>query len=243
MSSSLRWPWIAAILVYAVSALEMLIMISPFAAYFYSVYTPVFHGLEGNVLTAWLPQFFLPHFAQTRFRPLGWLEIVGVFLALAGLLGFLACAVQLYYGKFVKKRLVSGGLYGRVRHPQYLCLAVAGAGFLMMWPRFFILASFLMMLGVYYLLARHEEETIRKRYGPATDAYLASVPMFNPFRSPRGASSWQPPPREPGILGVARRHDRRTWAGVCFAHDGGRPALCGVQGGSPRDCAVIQGAD
>lgn len=194
-ASSPRWPWIAPIVIYAVSALEMIIMVSPFAAYFYSVYTPVFHGLERSALTAWLPQFFLPHFAQTRFRPLGWLEIVGVALALVGLLGFLGCAVQLYYGKFVKKRLVSDGLYARVRHPQYLCLAVAGAGFLFMWPRFFILATFLMMLGLYYVLAQHEEETIRKRYGASTDAYLASVPMFNPFRSLRSGASWQPPSR------------------------------------------------
>ena len=57
-----------------------------------------------------------------------WLGIGGALLALIGIIGFLVCAVQLYYGKFVKKQLVSGGLYGRVRHPQYLCLAVAGLG-------------------------------------------------------------------------------------------------------------------
>ncbi len=194
-----RWPWIAPIVLYAVSALEMLIMISPAAAYFYSVYTPLFHGLEQFAATAWLPQFFLPHLAATQLPVFRWLSLTGAALALLGLLGFLVCAIQLYYGKFVKKQLVSGWLYGRVRHPQYLCLAIAGAGFLLLWPRFFILVSFLAMLGLYYILARHEEELIRVRYGAATDDYLARVPMFNPFAK-RRTGGWQPLPRGRAFL-------------------------------------------
>ena len=194
-ASTARWPWIAPIVIYAVSALEMIIMISPAAAYFYSVYTPLFHGLEQSEATAWLPQFFLPHLAATHVPVFRWLALFGAAMALLGLLGFLFCAVQLYYGKFVTKKLVSGGLYGRVRHPQYLCLAVAGAGFLLLWPRFFILVTFLAMLGLYYMLARHEEELIRERYGPTTDDYLASVPMFNPFRGRRQSPGTQPVPR------------------------------------------------
>jgi protein-S-isoprenylcysteine O-methyltransferase Ste14 len=193
-TSTARWPWIAPVLIYAVSALEMIIMISPAAAYFYSVYTPLFHGLEQQAATAWLPQFFLPHLAETRLPVFRWLSWLGAVLTLIGLLGFLACAIQLYYGKFVRKQLVSGGLYGRVRHPQYLLLAVAGVGLLLLWPRFFILVSFLVMLGLYYILARHEEELIRKRYGAATDEYLGRVPMFNPFAR-RRSGGWQPLPR------------------------------------------------
>jgi protein-S-isoprenylcysteine O-methyltransferase Ste14 len=194
-ASAARWPWIAPILIYAVSALEMIIMISPAAAYFYSVYTPVFHVLEQSQATAWLPQFFLPHLAATHVPVFRWLSLLGAALTLVGLVGFVVCAIQLYYGKFVKKQLVSGGLYGRVRHPQYLLLAIAGVGLLLLWPRFFILVSFLVMLGLYYLLARHEEDLIRKRYGTATDNYLASVPMFNPFRGRRQLPGAQPVPR------------------------------------------------
>lgn len=185
MTTARRWPWIAPILLYAASTLEMIIMVTPFAAYFYSVYTPLFHGLEQSAATAWLPQFFLPHLAHTRlalFRGINWL---GAILALVGILGFFACAVQLYYGKFIKKQLVSGGLYGRIRHPQYLLLMIGGAGFLLLWPRFFILVTYLMMLGLYYMLARHEEETLKARYGSTTHDYLARVPMFNPFSGPR----------------------------------------------------------
>jgi protein-S-isoprenylcysteine O-methyltransferase Ste14 len=173
----------------------MVIMVTPFAAYFYSVYTPLLHGLEASPLTAWLAQFFLPHLAHTKIAAFRYLEWFGALLALVGLLGFVACAIQLYYGKFIKKRLVTGGLYGRVRHPQYLMLIIGGAGFLLLWPRFFILVTYLMMLGLYYMLARFEEETIRKRYAPETDAYLARVAMFNPFRKPVGGEAWRPLPR------------------------------------------------
>ena len=198
-ASTARWPWIAPIVIYAVSALEMLIMISPAAAYFYSVYTPLFHGLEEFGATAWLPQFFLPHLAATHIPVFRGLSFLGAALALIGLVGFFVCAIQLYYGKFVKKQLVSGWLYGRVRHPQYLCLAIAGVGFLLLWPRRSILVSFLAMLGLYYILARHEEELIRVRYGATTDDYLASVPMFDPFAR-RKSAGWQPVPKARAFL-------------------------------------------
>jgi len=196
MAGTSRWPWIAPILIYAVSALEMIIMISPAAAFFYgSFYTPVFSALEASALTAWLPQFFLPHLAHTQWPAFRVLSIIGALLTLGGLLGFLWCAVQLYYGKFVRKQLVSGGLYGRVRHPQYLCLAVAGAGLLLLWPRFFILVTYLLMLGLYYILARHEEELVRRRYGEPAERYMAAVPMINPFGRKRPGATWQPPTR------------------------------------------------
>jgi protein-S-isoprenylcysteine O-methyltransferase Ste14 len=199
MNSTRNWPWIAPILLYAAAGLEMIIMVTPFAAYFYSVYTPLFHGLEQTAATAWLPQFFLPHLSHTQmalFRGVNWF---GAILSLVGIIGFFACAIQLYYGKFIKKQLVSGGLYGRVRHPQYLMLIIGGAGFLLLWPRFFILATYLMMLGLYYLLARHEEETIKQRYGSATDDYLARVPMFNPFSGSRQSETAVPATRSKAL--------------------------------------------
>ena len=196
MATVPRWPWIAPILIYAISALEMIIMISPAAAFFYgSFYTPVFSALEANALTAWLPQFFLPHLAHTQWPAFRLLSIIGALLTLTGLLAFFWCAVQLYYGKFVRKQLVSGGLYGRVRHPQYLTLAVAGAGLLLLWPRFYILVTYLLMLGLYYMLARHEEELVRRRYGGPAERYMASGPMINPFASKRPGATWQPPTR------------------------------------------------
>ena len=206
--STSRWPWVAPILIYAAATLEMIIMITPFAAYFYSVYTPLLHGLEGTAATAWLPQFFLPHLAHTKIAAFRYVEWLGAFLALFGLIGFFVCAIQLYYGKFVRKKLVTGGLYGRVRHPQYVMLIIAGAGFLLLWPRFFVLVTYLVMLGLYYILARHEEETIRNLYAGETDAYLARVSMFNPFRRPGENTNRRPLPRSRALS---------IWIGGCAA--------------------------
>lgn len=193
MNERFQWQWAAPILIYAISALEVIIMVSPFAAYFYSVYTPLLHGLLQFEATAWLPLFFLPHLARTDYLLFTLLEYIGPPLAGIGLLGFFICAGQLYYGKFVKKQLVTGGLYGRVRHPQYLCLAVSGFGFLLMWPRFFVLVTFLIMLGLYYVLARHEEEIVKKKYGKASVRYMGRIAMFNPFHTPDKSKKWRPP--------------------------------------------------
>ena len=194
-SDHFQWHWLPAILIYAVSALEVIIMVTPFAAYFYSVYTPIIHVFTLFESTAWLPQFFIPHLAQSKNQLFLALSYLGPPLAGIGLLGFLACAAQLYYGKFVKRILVNSGLYARVRHPQYLCLSISGLGFLLMWPRFFVLLTFLMMLGLYYLLARHEEEVIRGKYGKESERYMARISMFNPFRAPSRTRGWKPPRR------------------------------------------------
>ena len=46
---------------YLLIGLEIVIMISPFAAYFYSVYGPLLNFLYDYKITAWLTGFFLPH--------------------------------------------------------------------------------------------------------------------------------------------------------------------------------------
>ncbi len=51
----------SALVLYFVIAFEVLIMISPFAGFFYSVFNPVLLKLAGNSATRWLSAFYLPH--------------------------------------------------------------------------------------------------------------------------------------------------------------------------------------
>jgi hypothetical protein len=51
----------AGFLAYLFITLEMLFMVTPFALYYYSVYSPVLAGPFSLPATAWLPAFFLPH--------------------------------------------------------------------------------------------------------------------------------------------------------------------------------------
>ena len=49
------------ILVFFIMAFEVMIMISPFAFFFYSVFNPIFKYLNNYAVTKWLTTFFLPH--------------------------------------------------------------------------------------------------------------------------------------------------------------------------------------
>jgi len=171
---------VALMFFYLAVALEVVIMITPFTVYFYSVYAPILNRLEASPWTAWLTAFFLPHISYTGDPLLGMLTVLAPILLGAGLLIFFVCAYQVYSAKLLKRGVVSGGLYARIRHPQYLGLGIAGAGLLLYWPRFIILILYLTMLFVYYFLARNEEGRMLRRYGESYRQYMEKVPMFLP---------------------------------------------------------------
>lgn len=168
------------IFAYLLIGLEILIMISPFALYFYAVYGPILNGLATTRATAWLPEFFLPHLVfldDPLILALSYLQL----LLVVGLGLFLAAAVPLYYGRFTGRGVVSHSFYRRLRHPQYLFLAVSGLGLLFYWPRFLILVGYVTMLMVYYLLARNEEWRMKIESPGRYEAYMAATPdMFIP---------------------------------------------------------------
>lgn len=172
-------PW-AAVVFYLAIAFEVIIMITPFTGYFYLVYAPVLGFLEARPATAWLTAFFLPHISESGDPLLAVLAVLGPILLGLGLILFFVCAFQVYSAKLLRRGVVSGGLYARVRHPQYLGLAIAGLGLLLYWPRFLILVLYVAMLFVYYLLARDEERRMERKHGDSYRRYAESMPMFVP---------------------------------------------------------------
>lgn len=165
---------------YLLIGLEIIIMISPFAAYFYSIYGPLLNSLYDYKATAWLTGFFLPHAVVVQSPLLNFLGRFGRILFSLGIIAFLIGAVQVYSAKFRRKGVVSGVLYRWIRHPQYLFLAIAGFGLLLFWPRFLILVMYISMLFVYYFLARHEEQQMLAKYGDSYRTYMKSTAMFLP---------------------------------------------------------------
>jgi protein-S-isoprenylcysteine O-methyltransferase Ste14 len=163
-----------------VMAFEILIMISPFAFFFYSVFNPVFAWLDRYPATSWLTGFFLPHMILPPTALLKTIRILGSIFFVAGALSFVVCAVQVYGGKIFKWGVASKGLYKYIRHPQYFSLALWGAGLCILWPRFIVLASFSVMLVLYYLLARDEERRMAAQYGQSYSDYLRKTGMFLP---------------------------------------------------------------
>jgi len=168
------------ILFYFLIGLEIVIMISPFAGFFYAGYGPVLNILYDVKATSWLTGFFLPHAVIARNDLLNFLNGLGRFLFSFGLIAFFIGAVQIYSAKFRRKGVVSSILYRWVRHPQYLFLAISGLGLLLFWPRFIILILYISMLYVYYLLAKNEEDRMLKQHGDSYAAYMQRTAMFIP---------------------------------------------------------------
>jgi len=174
------------IVLFFVIALEVMIMISPFAFFFYSVFNPVFQWLDQYAATRWLTAFFLPHMVLPPTLFLKVVRILGSALFILGMAAFVICALQVYLGKIFKLGVATKGLYRFVRHPQYLALGIWGVGMSILWPRFIVLASLSIMFILYSFLARDEEARMRLRYGDAYDEYARNTGRFFPRTVERG---------------------------------------------------------
>ncbi len=168
------------IVLYFVIALEVLIMISPFAAFFYAVFNPVLLFLAKSPATRWLAAFFLPHMVLPPGFLLKAIRVAGSVLFVAGSLVFLVCAGQVYSHKLFRRGPASGGLYRSIRHPQYLALALAGLGLAILWPRFLTIVLWTVMVGLYILLALDEERRMVNQFGDQYRGYMARTGMFFP---------------------------------------------------------------
>jgi len=169
-----------AIFVSFVVALEIVIMISPFAFFFYAVFNPFLLALNQSSLTRWLTAFFLPHMVVPSNEILVVVRILGSVFFIIGMLIFFACAAQVYLGKLLRRGVATKGLYTIIRHPQYLGLGLAALGLAIMWPRFLTLTLFAVMLFLYYLLAKDEERRMVNRFGESYTGYMGRTGMFLP---------------------------------------------------------------
>ena len=171
--------WILSAL-YSLVMMEVIIMISPFAFYWYSLYAPTLQGLHRWRATAWMEAFFLPHSVITTS---GFLEFlrwqVGTYCFSIGVLAFILIGVQVYATRLLRRKVAQSWIYSRIRHPFYLSLAVAAFGLLTMWPRIIILILYLGMLFLYYFLARFEEKQMEAKFPEYLD-YRRRTAMFIP---------------------------------------------------------------
>lgn len=171
----------SALVLYFIIALEVLIMISPFAGFFYSVFNPLLLELAGNSSTRWLSAFYLPHMILPQDWFLQFIRVMGSVLFVIGMAVFFLCAVQIYIAKLRKKGTVLGGLYSIIRHPQYLALGIAGLGLSILWPRFLTIVLWLVMTLVYYFLAKDEERRMLNTHEETYRKYMNKAGMFLPI--------------------------------------------------------------
>jgi len=169
------------------------------AAFFISLFTEMF----GIPLTIYLvapligvsPRAFgmyeshLWAYLLSRTRLMSLKDGVAVVMVLSSgiiILGFILLAKgwkKVYRGE---GDLVTDGLYGRLRHPQYLGLILIVVAFLIMWPTILtvLLAPFL--IARYLFLAREEDHELEKEFGEDFRRYKEMVPGFMPVLVKRG---------------------------------------------------------
>jgi hypothetical protein len=129
-TKSPQWLLATTAIAYLLIAIEIIIMISPFALYFYGVYGPILNFLTSSPLTRWTTEFFLPHMVFLDDPLILFISYLQVFLVI-GLVLFLSAAIPLYWGRFTKKGVVQISFYSKIRHPQYLFLAMSGFGLML----------------------------------------------------------------------------------------------------------------
>lgn len=105
----------------------------------------------------------------------------GVFIVIGLLL--LVRGWQEVYRARKENRMADTGLYGLVRHPQYIGIFLAVFGQVVHWPTIITLALFPLIVFMYVRLAQREERDMLSRFGVAYQDYLRRVPMFLPRRS------------------------------------------------------------
>lgn len=99
--------------------------------------------------------------------------------------------------------LVTEGLYARIRHPQYVGLALFVVGALVQWPTVPTLVMAPVLLVAYARLACREEAELEARFGDVYRQYRAVVSGFLPTTRPGDRTTSAPradglpAPREP----------------------------------------------
>lgn len=180
------------ILVFFIMAFEIMIMISPFAFFFYSVFNPIFRFIDHYSALSWLTSFFLPHMILPSTGFLISIRILGSILFVVGSMIFLICALQVYLGKIFRWGIAKKGLYSIIRHPQYLALGIWGVGMCILWPRFIVLTSLSIMFVLYYFLGKDEERRMTAEYGESYKGYMRKTGMFIPLFMDKWFSAFMP---------------------------------------------------
>jgi len=78
-------------------------------------------------------------------------------------------------------QMVTRGLYGYIRHPQYTGFLLITLGMLFEWATLPLLIMWPVLVVLYYRLAKREEADMEAEFGDAYRQYRAHTAMFIPF--------------------------------------------------------------
>lgn len=114
--------------------------------------------------------------------------LAGVHLVSDGLIiaGFMVMASGWRRVHGAKGALVTDGVYGYARHPQYSGLFLVTIGLFIQWPTIITVLMWPVLILAYYRLSKREEAEMEREFGEAYRAYREQVPMFIPRIRPKG---------------------------------------------------------
>lgn len=78
------------------------------------------------------------------------------------------------------RKLVTSGIYSKMRHPVYLGRIFLNLGFLIIMPILPMLIVAIVFVLVWYLMALYEEMFLMKKFSKNYKKYKEKVPMFIP---------------------------------------------------------------
>lgn len=167
---------------------------SAFSAFLVALFTEMYgFPLTIYLLSGWLSSRFpgvdfLSHDAGHLMEMLfGWkanphfgpFHVASNVLIVAGF-WLLAAAWKVLYAAQLAHRLATTGAYARVRHPQYVGFVLIMTGFLLQWPTLVTLAMYPILVVMYALLGKREEQEMLAQFGDEYRRYRDSVPAFLP---------------------------------------------------------------
>ena len=112
-----------------------------------------------------------PHFGPFHFLS---------FVFIGGGFWLISAGWQRLYEAQKRRGLATGGVYARMRHPQYAGFILIMFGFLLQWPTILTLAMFPVLVVMYVRLAKAEERDTLAEFGDAYANYMKDVPAFIP---------------------------------------------------------------
>ncbi len=78
-------------------------------------------------------------------------------------------------------KLVMTGVYRYIRHPQYTGLLLLSFGMIAEWATLPMLILYPVMIGMYWRLAKREEQDMLKEFGDEYSEYMKATKMLIPF--------------------------------------------------------------
>ena len=149
----------------------------------------LFHFIKRARVITWIFGYTLPEgvfWGHTLVQYIGfWGMYAGLVLYVVGGLliisGWKSIHKHYWREEEGKGKLVTGGIYAYIRHPQYTGFLLITFGMLLEWATIPLLIMWPILFLLYYRLARKEEGYMEQEFGDEYRLYKSKTGMFLPF--------------------------------------------------------------